>query len=307
MGGRPVPSNLMAQVGALDFKAFVESRKKELSGGSDGGGHAYTYVSDKTTRMAFEKMKPVELAVGSAVRVFKAVAKNDLLGRAVKVGPRQFPRVHNLALRCADTLGIAPPTMYIVNEPRANAATYGTNDDSFIMIHSGLVDHFTDEELMSVIGHECGHIHNSHVVYLTAMYYLRYVAGAMLRWAVAPAAIALSAWSRRAEITCDRAGLLCARSLEVSTRALAKLALGSTKLYSELNLEAFLDQYEEAKDGVGRYAEINHSHPYLPKRVMALRAFAESSLYRQHVGLGAGGLSMPEVDDKVHGIIKVIG
>jgi Zn-dependent protease with chaperone function len=297
----------MAQVGALDFKQFVEGRKGERAGGSEGGGHAYSYVSDRNTRMAFDKMKPVELAVTAAVRLFKSVGKNELLGHAVKVGPNQFPRVHNLAVRCSETLGIAVPTMYIVNNPTANAATYGTNDDSFIMIHSGLVDHFSDEELLSVIGHECGHIHNSHVVYLTAMHYLMRMASMFVRWIVAPAMLALSGWSRRAEITCDRAGMLCSRSLDVSTRALAKLALGSTKLYEQLNMEAFLDQYEEGKDGIGRFAEITASHPWLPKRVMALRTFAESEIYRKHVGLGEGGLTMEQVDEKVHGIIKIVG
>ena len=51
-----------------------------------------------------------------------------------------------------------------------NAMTFGTNDDAFILVHSALVDHFDDEELLSVIGHECGHIHNDHVVYLTTLH-----------------------------------------------------------------------------------------------------------------------------------------
>jgi hypothetical protein len=297
----------MAQVGTLDFKGFVESRKGQRAGGADGGGHAYAYVSDRNTRLAFEKMKPVELAVSASVRFFKSVGKAELLGHAVKVGPNQFPRVHGLATHCAQTLGIATPTLYIVNSPHLNAATYGTNDDSFILVHSALVDHFTDEELINVIGHECGHIHNSHVVYLTAMHYLARMAGLFVRWAVAPALVALNGWSRRAEVTCDRAGLLCCKSLDVSTRTLAKLALGSTKLYSELNMDAFLEQYEESKDSVGRYSELFASHPWLPKRVMALRTFAESELFRQHIGVGEGGLSMEQVDEKVHEIIKVLG
>lgn len=297
----------MAQVGDLNFKGFIETRKGQRAGGAEGGGHAYSYASDHVTRGAFDKMKPVELAVTAAVRIFKAVGKNELLGHAVKVGPNQFPRVHKLGVRCAEELGINPPQMFIKNDPKANAATLGTNEDSFIFIHSGLVDHFSDEELLSVIGHECGHIHNKHVVYLTAMHYLKQIAGLLVKWAVAPATAALNSWSRRAEITCDRAGMLCSRSLDVSTRALAKLALGSSKLYAELNMEAFLDQYEEGKGGVGRYAEVLATHPWLPKRVMALRAFAESELYRKHVGLGEGGLSMKEVDVKVHDIIQVIG
>ncbi len=39
----------------------------------------------------------------------------------------------------------------------------------------------------------------------------------------------------------------------------------------------------------------------------ALQAFAESELYRAHAGLGAGGLSMDQVDEKVHDVIKVVG
>lgn len=297
----------MARIGSLDFKEFVETRKHRRAGGAEGGGHAYAYVSDHTTRMAFEKVKPVELAVTAAVRMFKAVGKNELLGQAVKVGPNQFPRVYNLVVRCSDTLGIATPTVYIRNDPTLNAATYGTNDDSFIIVHSALVDHFSDEELLSVIGHECGHIHNSHVVYLTALYYLTQMASIFVRWAVQPAILALRGWSRRAEITCDRAGLMCSKSLEVSTRSLAKLALGSTKLYEQLNLEAFLDQYAEGQEGVGRFVELAASHPWLPKRVLALRAFAESELFRVHAGVGEGGLSMKDVDEKVHDIIKVLG
>ena len=297
----------MAQIGTLDFKGFVDSRKGQRAGGSEGTGHAYAYASDHTTRQAFEKMKPVEIAVRAAVRMFKTAGKAQLLGQAVKVGPTQFPRVHNLARQCSQELGIAMPTVYITSSPHLNAGTYGTNDDSFIVVNSALVDQFTDEAVLSVIGHECGNIHNNHVVYLTAMHYLRFMASIFVRWIVAPAMIALNAWSRRAEITCDRAGLLCSKSLDVSTRSLTKLALGSPKLFAELNIDAFLDQYEEGKSDAGKYAELHASHPFIPKRILALRTFAESELYRTHAGLGAGGLDMPEVDKKVHDIIKIWG
>jgi Zn-dependent protease with chaperone function len=297
----------MARAPALDFREFIEQRKGRRAGGREGEGVAYAYASDKATRKTFDTMKPVELAVAAAVRLFQTVGKNELLGHAVKVGPKQFPKIHNLVLKCADTLGITPPTLYIVNSPVANAATFGTNDDSFIMVHSALIDHMTDDELLSVIGHECGHIHNSHVVYLTAMHYLTRMASQYVRWLAGPAMLALSGWSRRAEVTCDRAGLLCAGSLDVSTRALTKLALGSKKLYEELNIEAFLDQHKEGGDGIGRFAEMNASHPWLPKRVLALRAFAGSELYRKHAGLGEDGETMENVDQKVHEIIKVWG
>jgi Zn-dependent protease with chaperone function len=302
----------MAQVGQLDFKRFIETRHGPLPGPQDetveeDRTHAYAYASDRATRVAFTRMKPVELAVTAAVRLFKAVGKNQLLGNAVRVGPKQFPRVHALVQKCADTLGITPPTLYITNSPVMNAMTFGTNDDSFIIVHSALIDYFTDEELLSVIGHEAGHIHNSHVVYLTALFYLKHMASIFLKWIVVPAEFALSSWMRRAEITCDRAGLLCCKDVEVSRRALAKLALGSTKLHNELNIEAFAEQYEEGKDGVGRYAEMTASHPWIAKRLKALQIFGESELYRQNSGLGQGGLTMEQVDEKVADVIKVVG
>jgi Zn-dependent protease with chaperone function len=178
------------------------------------------------------------------------------------------------------------------------------NEEVFIMVHSALVDHYTDEELLTVIGHECGHVHNQHVVYLTALYYLTHMAGIFVRWAVEPALIALRAWSRRAEITCDRAGMLCSKDQHVSARALTKLVVGSRKLYEEFNLDAFLEQYEEGKDGIGKYMEVFASHPYLPKRVLAMRAFAESELYRKAANVGSGGLAMKQVDERVLALLK---
>ncbi len=298
----------MARVGELDFNGFVDGRRNQRPGFvSDGNDHAYAYAWDKTTRAAFERVKPVELAVAAGVRMFKHIGKAQLLGQAVKVGPRQFPRVHALAESCAQTLGISTPTLYVVNNPHLNAATYGTNDDSFIMVHSALVDHLTDEELLSVIGHECGHIHNSHVVYLTAMHYLSHMAGLVVRSIGLPALLALRAWSRRAEVTCDRAAALCTKDMDVALRALTKLALGSQKLYEQLDIDAFLEQHEEAKDSVGRFSEVFATHPWLPKRVLALKTFGESQLFREHIGLGAAGLSMQEVDARVHEVVKVVG
>jgi Zn-dependent protease with chaperone function len=294
----------MAQAPQLDFDKFVQKKKGERVGGSEGGGHDYAYISDKQTRAAFERMKPVEIAVASTVRMFKSVWRNQMLGQAVKISDRQFPRLDGLVKQCADTLHITKPTVYITNSPVLNAATYGTNEDSFIMVHSSLIDHFSDEELLTVIGHECGHIHNSHVVYLTALHYLTRMAGVFVRWAVEPALIALRAWSRRAEITCDRAGMLCGKNSEVAQKALTKLALGSQKLYAEFNVDAFLEQYEEGKEGIGKYMEVFATHPWLPKRVLAMRVFGESEIYRKAAGLGGGGLTMTEVDDRVRALLK---
>ena len=295
----------MAQAPQLDFEAFVARKRSErASGGAETTGHEYTYTFDRQSRVAFENTKPVALAVEASVRLFKQLGKHQLLGHAVKVSDRQFSRIHRITKTACDTLQIAMPQVFVVNSPVFNAGTLGTNDDSFIMVHSALVDQYTDEELLTVIGHECGHIHNSHVAYLTALHYLTYMAGMFLPWILQPALVALRTWSRRAEITCDRAGMLVSRDQAASERAITKLAVGSRKLYEEFNLDAFLEQHEEGSHGIGRYMEVFATHPWLPKRVLAMRVFGESQLYQKAIGRPATGLSMSEVDSRVAALLK---
>jgi Zn-dependent protease with chaperone function len=295
----------MAQAPRLDFEAFVARMKAERAGG-DGQttGHEYTYTFDRQSRVAFENTKPVALAVEASVRLFKQMGKHQLLGHAVKVSDRQFPRIYGITKRACDALQITMPQVFVVNSPVFNAGTLGTNDDSFIMVHSALVDQYSDEELLTVIGHECGHIHNSHVAYLTALHYLTYMAGMFLPWILQPALVALRTWSRRAEITCDRAGMLVARDQQAAERAITKLAVGSRKLYEEFNLDAFLEQHEEGSQGIGRYMEVFATHPWLPKRVLAMRVFGDSQLYQKAIGRPATGLTMSEVDSRVAALLK---
>jgi Zn-dependent protease with chaperone function len=294
----------MAQAPELDFEAFVKRRRAEHTESTATSEHAYTYTFDRQSRIAFENTKPVVMAVEASVRLFKRMGEHQLLGNAVKVGPRQFPRIHGIARTAANALGIAQPQVFIVNNPTLNAATFGTNDDSFVVLHSALVDHYSDEELLTVLGHECGHIHNSHVAYLTALHYLTYMAGVFVPWILQPALLALRTWSRRAEVTCDRAGMLVVKNKQAAERAISKLAVGSSKLYEEFDLDAFLEQHGEATEGIGKYMEVFATHPWLPKRVLAMRVFAESRLYRDAVGERSEGLTMSEVDARVAALLR---
>lgn len=295
----------MAQAPRLDFDTFVAKKKAERAEhGVEITGHEYTYTFDRQSRVAFENTKPVAYAVEASVRLFKQIGKHQLLGHAVRVSDRQFPRIHGITKRASDTLGIAMPQVFVVNSPVFNAGTLGTNEDSFVMVHSALVDQYSDEELLTVIGHECGHIHNSHVAYLTALHYLTYMAGMFVPWILQPALVALRTWSRRAEITCDRAGMLVAQDQAAAERAITKLAVGSRKLYEEFNLDAFLEQHEEGNQGIGKYMEVFATHPWLPKRVLAMRAFGESQLYQKTIGRPAVGISMSEVDSRVAALLK---
>jgi Zn-dependent protease with chaperone function len=299
----------------LSFSRYVAARKGEASARSREGA-AYAYSGDLKVRAALDRIRPVTLAVEASVRLWQSVEKSRMLGTAVKVTDKQFPKLHVLAVKCADVLSIPVPTLYVSpNIGQLNAHTFGTAEDPYIVISAALIDHLSEPELLDVIGHECGHIQNNHVVYSTTLFFLTRMSNMFLRWSVKPAVLALNAWARRAEITCDRAGLICTRDLDASIGTLVKLALGSRKLYSDINLDAYLAQLEEASRGPGRVDELLHTHPYLPKRVAALRLFAETVYFRSLIGTASdagkpegppAGISKDECDARVADLLAIL-
>ncbi|MEM9192224.1 MAG: M48 family metallopeptidase [Myxococcota bacterium] len=282
--------------GLSDFSHYVAQRKRSAFGGE--GAPRYAYGADLAMLQTFRRIKPVEMAAASIVRMYKDVFKNQLLGTTVKVTPRQFPSLYKITEECAEALGVPVPTLYVANSPVMNAYTFGTDDDAFIVVHSALIDHYEPDELRFVIGHETGHIQNKHVVYGTVLILLKQSAAAILKFIAPPIDVALNSWYRRAEITCDRAGLLCCGDLESAARAFLKLGCGSQKLYGEFDVQEYVDQAQEGRSGVGRLAELFATHPYLPKRIEALQVFAESEYFRTAKGLGEGILYLyTEVTD----------
>ena len=294
----------------LAFSNYVAARKSTTSARSREGA-AYAYAGDLKVRQTLGKIRPVTLAVEATVRFWQTVEKSRMLGTAVRVTDKQFPNLHKLAVRCAETLQIPVPTLYVSpNIGSLNAHTFGTTDDAYIVLNAALIDHLSEPELLDVIGHECGHIQNDHAIYLTTLYFLSHAGGTLLRWGAKPAALALKAWARRAEITCDRTGLICTRDLDVSIGCLVKLALGSKKLYAEINLDEYLRQMEE-RSGPGRFDELGRTHPYLPKRVAALRLFAETTYFKSLIkgstdAASVGGTSKEECDARVADLLTVL-
>lgn len=290
----------------LDFLKYVDHKKSPESSREEKTGFGeYAFSGDIRVLRQLDRARPVRLVATSAVRFWKSFEKNELLGKGVRIGRRQFPSLYETVLECADTLDIPPPAVYVHQNPAMNAGTYGTDEESFIIITSSLIDRFDDAELKFVIGHECGHIQNNHVVYRTAAEFLRQGVISFVKWAMVPATVALNAWSRRGEITCDRAGMICAESEEAALNAMLRLALGSKKLFDQLDIDEYLSQLDDMQDGMGRFKEYLQSHPYLPKRVQAIRLFADSAYYRHRIG-ERGGTPLDEIDRQVEELVKVM-
>lgn len=290
----------------FDFQRYVDRQKSKLGTPTESDEFGdYAFSGDVRVLRKLDRAKPVKVVAEAAVRFWKTARKNELLGQGVKLNQRQFPEVYATVVDCAHKLGISVPNVYISQDYLLNAGTYGTDQEAFIVIGTPLLELLEPDELAFVIGHECGHLQNNHVVYRTAVSFLSQGVGAYLKWAVIPASVALNGWSRRAEITCDRAGLVCCRSEEAATQAMLKLVTGSKELASRIDVEDYLSQIDGMKEGVGRFAEMLATHPYLPKRIHALRLFAQSNYFATLCG-EQGGRPLDEIDREVEELIQVM-
>jgi Zn-dependent protease with chaperone function len=206
---------------------------------------------------------------------------------AVRVGPNQFPRVHALYLDVLKTLD-APHEypLYVSQTPIVNAGAYGM-EQPFIILNSGTVALLDDQELAYVMGHEVGHIMSDHVLYRTMTFLLLQLASMgfpIVGLAARAVLVALLEWSRKSELSCDRAGLLAIQDPELTMRAMLKMAGGGST--EETSLQEFLVQAEEYRES-GDVADqvfkilnlLGSTHPFYVLRVSELRTWIEGGDY----------------------------
>jgi Zn-dependent protease with chaperone function len=206
---------------------------------------------------------------------------------AVRVSPNQFGRVNGLYEEVMRTLD--SPTRYdllIAQTPIVNAGAYGMNRP-FIILNSGAVELLDDDELRFILAHELGHIMSDPVLYRTMTVLLLQLATMgfpVVGIAARVVLFALLEWSRKAELSSDRAGLLAVQDPEIAMRAMLKMAGGGDN--HETNLQEFIQQSEEYREK-GDLADqvykilnlLGTTHPFWVLRVSEMRDWIESGEY----------------------------
>ena len=215
----------------------------------------------------------------------------QFLASGVRVSERQFPQINDMVRDGAYILDLPQiPEVFVTQTPIVNAMALGS-DQPFIVINTGLVDLLDAEELRTVIGHELGHVLSGHAVYRTMLYALINLA-ARIAWmplgyvGLRGIIWALEEWYRKAELSCDRAGLLASQDPDAAKRALMKMAGGSR--LSELNPDAFLEQAHDydavpdVRDGLLKILQLQgNTHPFAVTRFAELSRWIDSGEYER--------------------------
>ena len=182
---------------------------------------------------------------------------------AVRVSERQLPEVHRAAQECCAKLGVKDVEVYVMQDTTWNAFAIRLRGRRTVVLLSGAVDAILLKgdyrQLTWLVGHEIGHHAAGHLDWSRTLSW----PGGWFIWG--------ALWySRRAEFTCDRAGLYCAGSLRASQLALASATVGA-QLASQIDLaEAQAQWATHAGEFFVKYRTLYSTHPAMLCRIAEL-------------------------------------
>lgn len=212
-------------------------------------------------------------------------ARQSLLTTAMRLTENVSKPFFKIVDRCRQTLNFnAPMEIFVVQDSLFNAAVMPMIDDRVIIyLTSSLLEKFSDDEVAFVLGHEMGHamFGHIHVPVSFLMGYSHMLSGRDI--------IKLKSWQRGAELSADRAGLLCSQDYNAACSAFFKLSSGITSDQFKFNVEDYMGQYADLEFYLKNTSsknvnEVYSSHPLNPIRLKALSLFKRSETYSEVSG-----------------------
>jgi hypothetical protein len=274
-------------VSLADFASTFDAQRDEVP----------TWVHPDSTSPLPLSQLGVRSRIEDVLDTVIALQRADWLQDGVYAGPRSMSAVYRDVLRCSRVLHVAVPPAVLAGCGMKSQGCFGTDGRAFLYLSTFYFGPATDGERLFLAGRLCGHIAAQQVTANTLYALLvdhnglrqvaRRAVGPVLDVVLAPLSLgvrlALSRWHRAAEITADRAGMLCAGGLQPAGEALLRLTLGTR---GDVDPHTYLDQLR-ASGGMqspGRFTELLASEPWTHKRLKALELFSRSALWAELSG-----------------------
>lgn len=214
-------------------------------------------------------------------------------GHMVQISPNQFPHLYQMASEIAWRLNMPIPNVFVRQSPEINAYAIGVTQPGVVVMHSAVLEQFSNEEIAMIMAHEFGHIKCRHSIYLLLQQVTAgNVMGAGLIFL--PLKWLFYYSSRMQEYSADRAALLGTLNIQAAVTGMIKLSVGA-HLYNQMNIQAYMQQIDDFNASTGsKLVEVlgDMTHPLTVNRIQALLRFYRSPKYQQLAGLfGRSGTS----------------
>ncbi|MDD3001254.1 MAG: M48 family metallopeptidase, partial [Candidatus Riflebacteria bacterium] len=231
---------------------------------------------------------------------FEQFFKITNLASNIQVRGKMLPNVRRILRETAEILNVPEPDLYVTTHPVPNSYTYGETRP-FIVVTSGLLELFSEPEIMFVFAHELGHIKCGHVLYKTMARNFKMVlelaSAATFGFSGMISAgleMAIYDWERKSELSADRAGLIAVQSQRTANLAFMKLAAAAPKYYDDMDEAEFLRQirsYEDSSDEsfinktYTAFITAKMSHPFTIMRAKHIDNWIKDGEYSKITGL----------------------
>ena len=257
--------------------------------------------TDRGAMQTLQGMGELNKLIQSFVHKFgKPWLEAGFLGNGVKISPRQFPLLYELAGELGEIFCLGRlPDIYAANlmmtpvsmARSSRSCTIGTESESFIVLDARYLLPLTDQRitleklrqdpLYYMLAHEMSHVVLGHALYLSvALWVADHGPTGLAGLTVRPLILPLQHWARQAVLSADRGVLVATGTFEAYRNYLLTLLLGHHALVRQLNLEAYLEQLTRIDEGAGRHTEaLSNTSPYISRRIEALNQYVSDPGY----------------------------
>lgn len=212
---------------------------------------------------------------------------------AVRVGPTQFPKLWTTHVEVCTTFDWPEiPELYVSQTPVFNAGAYGV-DHPFIVLHSAALELLDDDEVRVLLAHELGHVMSGHAFYRTIAEILIRIGSKVLPVlggiVLLPVQLAFLEWSRKSELSSDRAGLLGSQDVVTAQSLYMKMAGGVRPVggsEGQLDIDSFIvqaNEYANSNEGLDLFYKVLSAlmltHPMHTVRAAELQRWIQGGDY----------------------------
>ena len=278
----------------VDFARYLAQKRRKASPHMVNGVPDYSFGMDNRLRQQLSAIG----ALRSAGRIMQAtpdsVEQQVHSMRGTPVSLQDYPEIYETGIACSRNLGVGLPQMYVVDSDIQRAYTVAhDNHVPIVVLSTSLVETLDETETAFVLGREFGHAHNAHGIYNTtgqlitnplaaSMYQqssssgiYKGIVGFLTSLLQGRLRFLMTLWGRCADVTCDRAGLICCGSTDAAEEALRKIGSDNLDSSQPGSVDDHLARIKNEQVRQAKQQQALDSSSYLSGRVEAVRLFAD--------------------------------